>query len=138
LDDIDALDAKGGVVLGTALSEAAVVLGLWALRPEKPPLNAWHWGLLAAVALGLIVTLGWGGAGLRMREWRRYPDADDAWALRKEPHLAWELSVVIDEAFSVNVAPEMRKQAHVRRSAVSLGVLTIVVLAAAVVLVWPS
>jgi hypothetical protein len=138
LDDIDALDAKGGVVIGTALSEAAVVLALWALRPEQPPLHAWHWVLLALVALGLVVTLWWGGSGLRMREWRRYPDADGAWALRKEPHLAWELAVVLDEAFSVNVEPEKRKQSHVGRAAVSLGVLTIVVLAAAVALVWPG
>lgn len=135
LDDIDALDAKGGVIIGTALAEAAVVLSLWALRPEGSSLRWCHWILLALVAMALAATVVLGGLGLRMREWRRYPDPDEAWALREEQHLAWELAMVVDKAFEVNAEPERIKQVHVRRSAVSLAALTGAALVAAILLV---
>lgn len=136
LDDIDALDAKAGIVIGAALAQVAVVLGLWALRSDAP-LGWWRWALLAATAAGLTVTLVLAGGALRVRGWHRYPDPADAWALRHQPRLAWELAMVIDDAFDKNATREPDKQRLVRNSIFALGALTAEVLGAAGALVWP-
>lgn len=137
LDDIDALDAKAGIIIGAALAQVAVVLGIWALRGDAP-LGWWRWALLAATAVALSVTLALAGVALRVRGWRRYPDPADAWALRHRSRLAWELAMVIDDAFDKNATREHGKQGLVRTSIFALGALTAVVLGTSGALVWSA
>ena len=136
LATLDALDTKAGVLIAAASAAAAYLAALLSIQPagtEGSTLQSLSLALAGALVTLTCVT---GLRALAVRTWMLHPDPTTAWAHRNSPAVAWELALMLDDAYEGNSPGAATKASRVKDTAELVATLTAVVLVTTVLIVW--